>query len=305
MTRKSPDLSMAVGVVGASGFLAGHLIPALARAGHVPRVFGRTPGNRPVGRVQLPPSQISDLAGLDTVIHLAGIAHQKASAQDYATVNVDFAANVATLCRDAGVGRFIFISTSQVHGRYSETAIGPHSPYNPPSDYAASKLRAEIRIRDLLETSGTDFCVIRPTLVYAADAKANFRKLKIAARSGLPLPLGHADAKRSMVSIENLNNSIITLASGSHKNAILIPADPEDLSVSDIYDALCRAAGHARVPRLPAPVWTMRAILTASGQSDMYDSLFRRAIVDRSHWADLGWTPKQSVAEALELAMWN
>jgi nucleoside-diphosphate-sugar epimerase len=303
MNRKDSTPRLTVGVVGASGFLATHLIPALAAAGHVPRVFGRSRGDGPLCRVHPLPVQIKDLAGLDTVIHLAGIAHQKASAEDYATVNVDFAVNVATLCRDAGVGRFLFISTSQVHGRSSETAIGPRHPYNPPSDYAASKLQAETRICGVLNGTPTDYGVIRPTLVYAADAKANFRKLKTAARLGLPLPLGSAVAKRSMVSIENLNDAIIAMLSTVHGNAVLIPADPEDLSVSDIYLEMCRAAGHAWVPQPPAPPWAMRRIMSASGHADMFDSLFLKAIVDRRHWADLGWTPRQTVLDGLRAAM--
>lgn len=301
MTFRKSDPSLAVGVVGANGFLAGHLIPALTRAGHASRVFGRTQG--PAGDVRPPPSRISDLAGLDVVIHLAGIAHQNATAGDYAAVNVDFAASVATLCRDAGVGRMVFISTAQVHGRHSEEPIGPLSPFNPASEYAASKLRAEQRIRGLLESSATDLCIIRPVLVYAADAKANFQKLRAAARMGLPLPLGCAKARRSMVSIDNLNDAIITLASARRGNAVCLPADPDDLAVSELYAALCRAAGKAHVPLPPAPVWAMRAVMTAAGQSAMFDSLFRKAVVDRRHWADLGWKPGQSIAEGLELAM--
>lgn len=301
MTTEGSRPRLSVGVIGASGFLSGHLVPALVRAGHRPRLFGRTPS--PAGEVHPPPSQIADLAGLDVVIHLAGIAHQNASAEEYTAVNVDFAATVATLCRNTGVGRYVFISTAQVHGRYSEDAIGPSSAFNPASAYAESKVRAETQLGEIFAGSDTDLTIVRPVLVYAANAKANFQKLRAAARLGLPLPLGCAQARRSMVSIDNLNDAIVTLASAEAKNAVCLPADPEDLTVSEIYTTLCLAAGKAGPTVLPAPAWAMRGVMAATGQSAMFDSLFQKAVVDRQHWTDLGWAPGQSAADGLARAM--
>lgn len=299
-TGKSVSRS-AVGIVGASGFLAGHLIPALRQAGHTPRVFSRAPGAS--GGVRPLPSNPRDFAGLDVVIHLAGIAHQQATTEDYAAVNVDFATSIARLCRDAGVSRLIFVSTAQVHGRHCDKAISPQSPFNPGSEYAASKLSAEKQIAGLLDASGTDLSIIRPVLVYASNAKANFQKLRGAARLGLPLPLGRAEAMRSMVSIDNLNDAILALVSTTHLNTICLPADPEDLSVSELYRTLCRLAGKGEVPLPPVPAGAMRLLMSAVGQSSMFDSLFRKAVVDRAHWADFGWAPRQSVTEGLGLAM--
>lgn len=298
---RSDKPGSAVGVVGASGFLAGHLVPALRRGGHLPRLFGRTPGTS--REVQPTPSHPRDFAGLDVVIHLAGIAHQQARPEDYAAVNVDFATSVAGLCRDAGVRRMIFISTAQVHGRHSDAALSPHSPFNPASDYAASKLRAEQQLADLFGGSRTDLSIVRPVLVYASNAKANFQKLRTAARLGLPLPLGRAGAMRSMVSIDNLNDAMLALVSTTRPNAVCLPADPEDLSVSELYRTLCRMAGKGEVPLPPVPAGAMRLLMGAAGQSSMFDSLFRKAVVDREHWTSLGWAPRQSVMEGLGLAM--
>lgn len=292
---------LSVGVVGASGFLAGCLIPALKQAGHFPRVFGRTPST--ADGVRPPPSKPDDFAGLDVVIHLAGIAHQRATAEVYTAVNVDLATFVGGLCRDAGVGRLVFISTAQVHGRHSEEAISPQSPMNPQSAYAVSKLRAERQLADLLGASGTDLSIVRPVLVYGPNVKANFRKLRTAARLGAPLPLGRAEAMRSMVSIDNLNDAIMALASTKRQNAICLPADPEDYSVSQIYITLCSMAGKRNVFLPPVPVWAMRSLMNAVGQSASFDSLFRKAVIDRTHWTELGWTPPQSVADGLQRAM--
>lgn len=301
MTTEGSGPRLKVGVVGASGFLSGHLVPALVRAGHLPRVFGRTLS--PAGDVHPLPSHISDLTGLDVVIHLAGIAHQKADDEEYTAVNVDFAASVGKLCRDARVGRFVFISTAQVHGRHSELPIAPSSAFNPASAYAESKVRAETQLEKILAGSDTDLTIIRPVLVYAANAKANFQKLRAAARLGLPLPLGCAQAQRSMVSIDNLNDAIVTLASAKVSNVVCLPADPEDLTVSEIYTVLCRAADKTGSSVLPVPEWAMRGLMAATGQSAIFDSLFRKAVVDRQHWIDLGWAPRQSTAEGLASTM--
>lgn len=66
---------MHVAVTGASGFLGGYILRALAQAGHSPRVLGRrAAGNCPFFQWDpsrgLPPENA--LAGVDGVIHLAG-----------------------------------------------------------------------------------------------------------------------------------------------------------------------------------------------------------------------------------------
>ncbi len=66
---------MKVGITGATGFIARHLIPALRAHGHDPVAFARSPGQPVAGCAEtrlLAPAAPPDVTGLDAVINLAG-----------------------------------------------------------------------------------------------------------------------------------------------------------------------------------------------------------------------------------------
>ncbi|MDP2024901.1 NAD-dependent epimerase/dehydratase family protein [Sulfuriferula sp.] len=295
-----------VAIVGAGGFVGRALVEHFDQDGPVRLVlFGRASGVLAGHAVAPLPVESRHLQGVDVVVHLAGIAHQRAAAQDYQSVNIDLALSVAAEALRAGVPRFIFVSSMQVHGPWNAKPISPDSPFEPASPYAWSKAEAERGLTTLLKRSSTELLIVRPPLVYGPGAKANFAALMKAARLGLPLPLGAASARRSMISIENLVDAIRTLAlapARASTGGILLPADAQDLSVRDIYATLCRASG--RTPALiPAPSWILNPALTAIGRRRMYDSLFRPAVIDRAHWQAMNWSPPQMVADGLRRAI--
>lgn len=295
-----------VAIVGAGGFVGRALVDHLDQNASTRVVlFGRSTAVLSGHAVSPFPVEASDLEGVDVVVHLAGIAHQRATAMDYQSVNIDLALSVAAAALRAGVSRFIFVSSVQVHGQWSATPISPDSAFDPTSPYAWSKVEAERRLAALLQGSATELLIVRPPLVHGPGAKANFAALMKAARLGLPLPLGAATARRSMVSIENLVDAIRTLAlatSRSNTGAALLPADEQDLAVRDIYSTLCRASGRTP-PLVPVPAWVMGPVMSAIGKGKTFDSLFRPALINRAHWGAMGWSPPQTVADGLRNAV--
>lgn len=297
---------VAVAIVGASGFVGRALIEHFSQQPSMRVVlFGRSAGLQSGHLVAPVPVTPPALNGVDVVVHLAGIAHQRATAVDYQRVNIDLAAAVAAEAMRAGVPRFIFVSSVQVHGQWNAMPVSPDSSFQPASPYGWSKAEAERALTSLLEGTSTELLIVRPPLVYGPGAKANFAALMKAARLGLPLPLGAASARRSMISIENLVDAIRTLTLAPARagtGGILLPADAQDLSVRDIYATLCRASG--RTPALiPVPSWILNPALTAIGRRRMYDSLFRPAVIDRAHWQAMNWSPPQTVADGLRGAI--
>lgn len=291
-------------ITGGSGFVGRHLVPYLAPHSSL-RLFGRgeaDPSGYPVAPL---PQNSAALSGVDVVIHLAGVAHQTASEADYRSTNVDLPLALAGHARAAGVRRFIFVSSAYVHGRWSPEPVSPDSPFLPDSPYARSKVEAEQGLRALVADGSMELAIIRPPLVYGRGAKANFALLAKAARSGLPLPLGQATAARSMVSLENLSDAILTVARDERplrEPSILLPADDRDLAVRDLYKQLCQAAGRPALV-FDAPKSAIRFGLTGLGKPEAFDSLFMPMAVDRKHWAQANWAPGQSVEHALRDAM--
>ena len=294
-----------IAITGATGFVGQALVRELAaRRRNGLRLFSRRPGEIGGRRVAALPETREALTGVDVVIHLAGIAHQTAEDVDYQRANVDLPIALARLAHQAGVRRFVFISTSHVHGRWSAAPLTPDSPLSPKSPYARSKATAEVALSAYVGEVGMELVIVRPPLVYGPEAKANFAILARAAKLGLPLPLGRAKGVRSMVSLTNLIDAIIWVAVEPLPTAltILLPADPEDLPVGDMYLGLCRAAGRSAF-LLPVPSTLMRSGLGAVGKAEIYDSLFRPASINRDHWRVIGWCPPQSAEAAFSAAL--
>ena len=143
--------------------------------------------------------------GADAVVHLAGIAHRKAKAEELEQVNVRLAEKTARAAAAEGC-RFVFLSSVKVHGETFEAPLRESSPLAPRDPYAVSKARAEEVLRSLPDLSLT---ILRPPLVYGPGVKANFLALMHAIASGWPLPLASVSNRRSLIYVGNLVDAII------------------------------------------------------------------------------------------------
>lgn len=146
---------MNVLVTGATGFVAGHLIPHLATAGHsviaaghdlarIPAAVGVLPLYWDLRQREAPPGLP---ATLDAIVHLAQAnVPFPESASDMFAVNVASTQNLLDLARTAGVRRFVFASTGSIYGPGER----PWTESNPPRAtdyYSATKIGAECLVR--------------------------------------------------------------------------------------------------------------------------------------------------------------
>jgi nucleoside-diphosphate-sugar epimerase len=241
------------------------------------------------------------LGGIDVLVHLAGIAHRKASPQMLERINVDWPAHLYEAAAEAGVADFVFLSSIKVLGDVSEQPLVESDGYAPRDDYARSKTNAEIRLTALAESAGRPrLVVIRSPLVYGPGVRANFRALLALAdwgRRGLPLPLGGARAPRSLIGVRNLCDAVLT-ATG--QEGIIHAADGEDVCVAE----LLRALEARRLISVPAGI--MRAVLDLAGRHALFERLYCPLQVDTGRLRSvLGWTPPFSLGEQLEeTAQW-
>ena len=251
------------------------------------------------------------LKGVNIVVHCAGRAHvmddgAAGSLNLYRTANVKGTLNLARQAVDAGISRFVFLSSIGVHG--SQTSINQAfseadkpSPHNA---YALSKLEAEQGLWRIVHETGVEVVVIRPTLVYGAGAPGNFGALMRAVQRGCPLPLGAVHNQRSLVALDNLVDFIVTCISHPQAaNQTFLVSDGQDLSTTELVRGMAQAAGvPARL--LPVPVWALQAGASLLGKGDAVQRLCGNLQVDISKARSLlGWVPPVSVQEGLRRAM--
>jgi nucleoside-diphosphate-sugar epimerase len=245
------------------------------------------------------------LTGIDVVIHTAARAHiLKEDAPDplseYRKVNVDFTMNLARQAAAAGAKRFIYISSIGVHGITSKRPISVGDKVAPAEPYSVSKWEAEKGLAELCYSNSMELVIIRPPLIYGRGAPGNFGSLVKWISRGYPLPLGAVDNQRSLVSIDNLVDLIVTcIDHPAAAGKVLLASDGDDVSTTELLRRVARAMG--KPSRLiPVPPALLRAGAAVLGKESMATRLLGSLQVDISRTtALLGWTPPYSLDEGL------
>ncbi|WP_282349692.1 SDR family oxidoreductase [Pseudomonas sp. PS01301] len=249
----------------------------------------------------------SALAGIDSVVHAAARVHvMRESATDpldaFRRVNVEGTLNLARQAAQAGVRRFVFISSIKVNGEVTE----PGRPFRaddepaPQDAYGVSKLEAEVGLRALAETTGMEVVIIRPVLVYGPGVRANFQALMSLVNKGVPLPLGRTSNRRSLVALDNLVDLVCTcLEHPAAAHQTFLVSDGEAVSTAGLVRAMATALG--KKPRLlDVPLPWMSRVAQAVGQGAVTQRLFESLEVDIDKNRQLlGWEPSTRMADAL------
>ena len=240
---------------------------------------------------------------VDVVIHLAASVHNKSSNQDlFNEVNVNGTLALAMQAADAGVKRFIFISSITVNGE--STAPGfvfkPNDSHNPHTPYALSKSEAEQGLMKISKDTGMEVVIIRAPLVYGLKAPANFGQLIRLVHKNIPLPLGAIHNKRSLVGVDNLVDLITTcIDHPKAANQIFLVSDDHDISTSDLLKTMIVAAGNKPM-LVPVSVGVLRFLARFLGKSSVIDRVSSNLQVNINHTKDtLGWKPLVSFEEGI------
>ena len=183
------------------------------------------------------------LHGVDVIIHLAGRAHVmretvKDPLHEFRRVNTQGTLELAQAAAAEGVRRFIFISTSKVHGE-SSPGGRPFTELDEPQPgdaYAVSKWEAELGLRQIGRESAMEITAIRPVVVYGPGVRGNIATLLKWASYGLPLPIRNIQNRRSLLGVGNLCDFLLRCAQAPalKRNAYLI-SDGADLSTPELY----------------------------------------------------------------------
>jgi UDP-glucose 4-epimerase len=296
-------------VTGANGFVGSGLCAALAERGinYVAAVRkSNGSGQVTVGSLSANTDWTQALSGCDTVIHTAARVHVMQDTSDdplteFRLVNVEATLNLARQAADAGVRRFVFVSSIKVNGE--ETTDTPFRASDTPAPrdpYGQSKLEAENVLFALSRETGLEVTVVRPPLVYGPGVRANFHSLMKLVAKGVPMPLGSIHNRRSMVALDNLVDLLI--ACTTHPAAagrVFLVSDNRDVGITELLRMLATAMGRRNV-LLPVPARWIAITARLLGKSAAADRLLGSLQVDiTSTCQTLSWQPVISMEKAL------
>jgi len=247
------------------------------------------------------------LEAVNVVIHLAARVHvMKDTAIDalseFRRVNVEGTLNLARQAVEAGVQRFIFISSIKVIGE--GTVLGQlYSAEDQPAPvdpYGISKREAEDALRQLASETGMEVVIIRPPLIYGPGVKANFQSMMYWLDKGIPLPLGSIHNQRSLVALDNLIDLIVTcILHPAAANQTFLAGDGEDLSTTELLRRMAAALGK-KAWLVPVPSFLLVWGASLVGKQAIAQRLCGSLQVDISKARELlGWKPPVNVDEGL------
>lgn len=176
---------MKIAVTGGPGFIGHYILRRLASAGNSLRCWYRPTSDRSgleeiAHAMEWLPGELNDdtaskslVAGCDAVVHAAlfrpgtGFRGAEGDVIEFVERNVVGTLRLIEEARQAGVGRFVFISTCAVHERIlDDRPLDENHPTRATSHYGAHKAAIEQFIHSYGLGTGFPICALRPTGVY-------------------------------------------------------------------------------------------------------------------------------------------
>jgi len=174
--RRGPMQGRNVLVTGGAGFIGSHLVERLSARNAVSVLDDLSTGsirNLEDAHEQvhvhkgsvLEPSALADaMKGTELVYHLAArtsVAESVEKPDEYWRTNVEGTLNALKAAVDAGVGRFVFVSSAAVYGNVEANPKVETMRPAPASPYATTKMVGEFACQEVSQLKGLETVVLR------------------------------------------------------------------------------------------------------------------------------------------------
>lgn len=262
-------------VTGGTGFVGAHLVQALLARGDQVTCLVRRPElaqrlgwtGRGVtlvrGDLGTADALQTGCTGADVVFHVAGVIAAR-DAAEFMACNRDGTANVLEAAIEAGVGRFLLVSSLAVGGPTTPGhPIDENRPPAPVTDYGRSKLAAELLVRAM---PGGAWTIVRPPVVYGEWDRATLKIFQLVKRGIAPV-LGDGSQELSVIHGADLAAALVAAATApAAAGRVYYAAHAATTTSRGLVLACGQALGRAGPPWvLPIPGWLARGVLWSTG----------------------------------------
>ncbi len=192
------------------------------------------------GDVRHPETLNQALRDVDVVFHLVGIIHPR-SVREFEEINVNGTRNMLQAATEAGVRRFVHVSSNSVGGTnlsrdqlLKETDIP--RPY---MNYGRSKYAAEKLVQEWAHSRRREFSILRPCWYYGPnqpDRQTTFFRM---IKKGNPILFGDGTNLRSMTYLDNLVQAMMLAATKPEAvGQTYWIADERPYTTKEIYETI-------------------------------------------------------------------
>ena len=241
-------------ISGVTGFIGQRLFCALQAEGFECRGLARKPVpgmNAVLGDLTDKPALTAACKGIDRVFHCAGHAHafSSISAQGSALhwqVNFEGTRNLVEAAEQAGVKRFVFLSSVKAMAEPGVACADEDFPGQPETAYGQAKLAAEKAVLEAGRRYGMHVVNLRLAMVYGAGGRGNLERMGRLVKRGVFPPLPETRNHRSLVHVADVVAAMRQVAADDRASGrTYIIAAPEAPSGRELFDALRAASGMA------------------------------------------------------------
>lgn len=298
-------------VTGAGGFIGSHLAERLAALGAKTRATirysssgsrGWLSGSRYEDEIEILTVDVTDrdtvrkaMRGIDIVCHLAaliGIPYSYDAPLSYIRTNVEGSANVFQAALEAGVGRVVHTSTSEVYGTAVRVPIDEAHPLQGQSPYSASKIGSDKQAEAFWRSYKLPVVTVRPFNTFGPrqSARAVIPTIVSQALAGPRVRLGSLSPTRDMnFVLDTVEGFCLAAVSPNVLGETINLGTGREISIGDLARLICKLMGvDAKIERDDERV---RPEL----------SEVDRLCADATRARDLlGWKPRHNLEDGLE-----
>lgn len=207
-------------VTGAAGFLGSHVTELLQASGEPPRVLirtGESPGSLSESSVEVYAGDIADrtammaaLRGVNRVLHCAARTGPWGPRPEYQRTNVDGLETLVRTALEAGVQRFVHVSSITVHGNDVRGEADEDAPLRAePNPYSWSKAAGERLLQRMIRDEGAPVTIVRPGWIYGPRDTASLARFARMLEQGRMVMIGSGENHLPLIHVHDVAQGMV------------------------------------------------------------------------------------------------